>query len=103
LLPGGSEHSFGIHVAKMAGMPSKIIQKANSMLELLEKAHSNAEFVKTAIGKAEKESFQLSFFKLDDPLLEQIKDEILKTDVNTLTPVEALMKLNDIKKLIIKK
>jgi len=103
LLPGGSEHSFGIHVAKMAGMPVKIINKANQMLHLLEKAHSNAELVKTATGKAGQESFQLSFVKLDDPLLEQIKDEILKTDINTLTPVEALMKLNDIKKLISKK
>ena len=72
------------------------------MLSLLEKAHSNAELVKTASGQAEKEAFQLSFFKLDDPLLEQIREEILKTDINTLTPVEALMKLNDIKKLITK-
>jgi len=102
LVPGGSEHSFGIHVAKMAGMPSRIIQKADQMLQLLEKAHSNAELVKTANNTAEKEAFQLSFFKLDDPLLEQIREEILKTDVNTLTPVEALMKLNDIKKLITK-
>jgi DNA mismatch repair protein MutS len=102
LVPGGSEHSFGIHVAKMAGMPSRTIQKANQMLSLLEKAHSNAELVKTASGQAEKEAFQLSFFKLDDPLLEQIREEILKTDINTLTPVEALMKLNDIKKLITK-
>lgn len=100
LVPGGSEHSFGIHVAKMAGMPARTIQKATQMLTLLEKAHSNAELVKTASGEAEKEAFQLSFFKLDDPLLEQIREEILKTDINTLTPVEALMKLNDIKKLI---
>jgi len=100
LVPGGSEHSFGIHVAKMAGMPARIIQKSTQMLELLEKAHSNAELVKTANKSAEKEAFQLSFFKLDDPLLEQIREEILKTDINTLTPVEALMKLNEIKKLI---
>jgi len=102
LVPGGSEHSFGIHVAKMAGMPARIIQKSNQMLELLEKAHSNAELVKTATKSAEKEAFQLSFFKLDDPLLEQIREEIVKTDINTLTPVEALMKLNDIKKMISK-
>ncbi|MDQ3049525.1 MAG: DNA mismatch repair protein MutS [Bacteroidota bacterium] len=102
LVPGGSEHSFGIHVARMAGMPARIIQKSNQMLELLEKAHSNAELVKTATKTAEKEAFQLSFFKLDDPLLEQIREEIIKTDINTLTPVEALMKLNDIKKLITK-
>ncbi len=103
LIPGGSEHSFGIHVAKMAGMPVKIIHKAQQMLQLLEKAHSNAELVKTASGTAEKDAFQLSFFQLDDPLLEQLREEILNTDINTLTPVEALMKLNDIKKLISKK
>jgi len=100
LVPGGSEHSFGIHVARMAGMPVKIIHKATKMLELLEKAHSNAELVKTANHEAEKENLQLSFFKLDDPLLEQIREEIVNTDINTLTPVEALMKLNEIKKLI---
>lgn len=103
LLPGGSEHSFGIHVAQMAGMPPGIIKKANKMLELLEKAHSNTELVRAAGTKEKKEAFQLSFFQLDDPLLEQIRDEIDKTDINTLTPVEALMKLNEIKKLIIKK
>ncbi len=100
LVPGGSEHSFGIHVAKMAGMPARIIHKSNQMLELLEKAHSNAGLVKTAARSAEKEALQLSFFKLDDPLLEQIREDILKIDVNTLTPVEALMKLNEIIKLI---
>ncbi len=73
------------------------------MLELLEKAHSNAELVKTAVRKSEQDAFQLSFFKLDDPLLEQIREEILQTDINTLTPVEALMKLNEIKKLITNK
>jgi DNA mismatch repair protein MutS len=102
LIPGGSEHSFGIHVARMAGMPVKIIHKATKMLELLEKAHSNAELVKTANHEAAKENLQLSFFKLDDPLLEQIREEIVNTDINTLTPVEALMKLNEIKKLISK-
>jgi len=100
LVAGGSEHSFGIHVAKMAGMPSKVVQRASTMLELLEKAHSNAELVKTAKKESDKDAFQLSFFKLDDPALEQIRDEIRKTDINTLTPVEALMKLNEIKRLI---
>jgi DNA mismatch repair protein MutS len=70
---------------------------------LLEKAHSNAELVKTAGRKVGKDALQLSFFQLDDPLLEQIRDEILRTDIDTLTPMEALMKLNDIKKLISKK
>src|SRR6185436_8333889 len=100
LVPGGSEHSFGIHVAKMAGMPVKIIDRATKMLELLEKAHSNSELIKNTRQKEMKDSLQLSFFKLDDPVLEQIREEILKTDVNTLTPIEALMKLNEIKKLI---
>ncbi|HKR04769.1 MAG TPA: DNA mismatch repair protein MutS [Bacteroidia bacterium] len=100
LVPGGSEHSFGIHVAKMAGMPAKIIDRATKMLELLEKAHSSSELIKNTRQKGIKDSLQLSFFKLDDPVLEQIREEILKTDVNTLTPIEALMKLNEIKKLI---
>jgi DNA mismatch repair protein MutS len=100
LIPGGSEHSFGIHVAKMAGMPVKIIDRANKMLELLEKAHSSSELIKNTRQKEIKDNLQLSFFKLDDPVLEQIREEILKTDVNTLTPIEALMKLNEIKKLI---
>ncbi|MEO5570170.1 MAG: DNA mismatch repair protein MutS [Bacteroidia bacterium] len=100
LVPGGSEHSFGIHVAKMAGMPVKIIDRATKMLELLEKAHSSNELIKTTRQKEIKDSLQLSFFKLDDPALEQIREEILKTDLNTLTPIEALMKLNEIKKLI---
>lgn len=100
LIPGGSEHSFGIHVAKMAGMPHGIIEKANKMLAILEKAHSNTELIKNSRHKDMKDNLQLSFFKLDDPVLEQIREEILKTDINTLTPVEALMKLNEIKKLI---
>lgn len=100
LIPGGSEHSFGIHVAKMAGMPAKIIDRANKMLELLEKAHSNSELIKNTRQKEIQDALQLSFFKLDDPILEQIREEILKTNIDTLTPVEALMKLNEIKKLI---
>ncbi len=100
LVPGGSEHSFGIHVAKMAGMPVKIIERATKMLELLEKAHSNSELIKNTRQKEIKDTLQLSFFKLDDPVLEQIREELLKTNIDTLTPVEALMKLNEIKKLI---
>lgn len=115
LLPGGSEHSFGIHVAKMAGMPGSVIENANTLLHQLEKSHNSEE-----LGKKDEESrigssqlkhgfkpassgYQLSFIQLDDPTLLQIKEEILKTDINTLTPVEALMKLNEIKKLLGKK
>ena len=98
LSPGGSEHSFGIHVARMAGMPQSIIVRANEMLKQLEKSHSGAELSKKGNEKAQ--NMQLSFFQLDDPTLSQIRDEIVGIDINTLTPVEALMKLNDIKKLI---
>ncbi len=98
LVPGGSEHSFGIHVAKMAGMPQQVIQKANKILEKLEKSHSSEEM--TDKLQASQNEMQLSFFNLDDPLLEEIKDEILHLDIDTLTPVEALMKLNEIKRLL---
>ncbi len=100
LVPGGSEHSFGIHVAKMAGMPTQVLHRSEQMLETLEKAHSNTELVKASSNKQQLDQFQLSFFQLDDPLLEQIRDEIFNIDINILTPVEALMKLNEIKKLI---
>ncbi|MBL7923492.1 MAG: DNA mismatch repair protein MutS [Bacteroidia bacterium] len=100
LVPGGSEHSFGIHVARMAGMPAPVLTRARQMLETLEKAHSNTELLKAADHQQKKDELQLSFFQLDDPVLEQIRDEILQTDINTLTPVEALLKLNEIKKLI---
>ncbi|MEO0573320.1 MAG: DNA mismatch repair protein MutS [Bacteroidota bacterium] len=101
LVPGGSEHSFGIHVAKMAGMPQQVIQKANKILKKLESSHANEE-----VGdklQAVQNEMQLSFFNLDDPLLEEIKEEILHLDIDTLTPVEALMKLNEIKRLLTKK
>src|SRR5690606_31451027 len=98
LVPGGSEHSFGIHVAKMAGMPQALIQRATKILKKLEKSHSSAE-MGDKIQKGQNE-MQLSFFKLDDPLLEEIKEEILHLDIDTLTPVEALMKLNEIKRLL---
>lgn len=100
LVPGGSEHSFGIHVAKMAGMPAQLLKRAQQMLETLEATHSHSELIKVAAHEQQKDELQLSFFQLDDPVLEQIRDEILKTDINTLTPVEALMKLSEIKKLI---
>ena len=102
LKPGGSNHSFGIHVAKLAGMPPHVIQQANKVLTQLEKSHRAEELQgkAAAIAQKSKEDMQLSFFQLDDPTLIQIKNELLQTDVNTLTPVEALMKLNEIKKLI---
>ncbi len=100
LTPGGSEHSFGIHVAKMAGMPQQVIHKANKILKKLEKSHSSEELT-DKLQLVENE-MQLSFFNLDDPLLEQIKEEITHLDINTLTPVEALMKLNEIKRLLTK-
>ncbi len=101
LVAGGSEHSFGIHVAKMAGMPQQVVQKATKMLKKLEKSHSS-EAVTEKLQDAQNE-MQLSFFNLDDPLLEEIKEEILHLDIDTLTPVEALMKLNEIKRLLTKK
>jgi DNA mismatch repair protein MutS len=100
LVKGGSAHSFGIHVAKMAGMPQTVILKAQKLLKKLEKDHSGDAL--TGI-KAEKEEFQMSFFNLDDPLLEEIKEEILNLDINTLTPIEAMMKLNEIKRMLSKK
>jgi DNA mismatch repair protein MutS len=98
LVEGGSEHSFGIHVAKMAGMPQQVIHRANKILKKLEKSHSSEELIDKV--KSLNDDMQLSFFNLDDPLLEEIKDEILHIDINTLTPVEALMKLNEIKRML---
>ncbi|EAZ95496.1 DNA mismatch repair protein [Flavobacteria bacterium BAL38] len=100
LVKGGSAHSFGIHVAKMAGMPQIVIQKAQKLLKQLEKRHSSEEL--SGI-KSVNDELQLSFFNLDDPLLEDIKEEIMNIDINTLTPVEALMKLNEIKRMLVKK
>ena len=98
LIPGGSEHSFGIHVAKMAGMPSKVLNKAHQILKKLEKSHSNEEL--TGKVKSIKDDIQLQFFNLDNPVLEELKDEISKIDINSLTPVEALLKLSELKKKI---
>ncbi|KOP38567.1 MULTISPECIES: DNA mismatch repair protein MutS [unclassified Flavobacterium] len=100
LVKGGSEHSFGIHVAKMAGMPQIVILKAQKLLKKLEKNHSSDALngVKSA-----NDEMQMSFFNLDDPLLEEIKEEILSLDINAITPVEALMKLNEIKRMLVKK
>jgi len=100
LVAGGSAHSFGIHVAKMAGMPQLVIQRAQKMLKKLEKNHSSDAL---SVIQNQRDEMQLSFFNLDDPLLEEIKEEITNLDINTLTPVEALMKLNEIKRMLSKK
>jgi len=97
LIEGGSEHSFGIHVAKMAGMPQYVIEKANSVLKKLERSHQLEDNKKQL---TQKEGMQLSFFQLDDPLLEDIKRQILDTNIDNLTPIEALMKLNNIKRML---
>lgn len=100
LVEGGSAHSFGIHVAKMAGMPQMVINKAQKLLKKLEKDHSSEALNGNVVKE---EELQLSFFNLDDPLLEEIKEEILSTNIDNLTPVEALMKLNEIKRMLVKK
>jgi DNA mismatch repair protein MutS len=100
LVAGGSEHSFGIHVARMAGMPVSVIDRARAILVQLERSHSNEELTGQKGGKDKAGNYQLSFFQLDDPLLVQIKEDILHTDINNLTPVDALMKLNEIKRLL---
>lgn len=108
LAEGGSEHSFGIHVARMAGMPAYVIDRANIILKKLEKEHefeleTSDKLVINGGVKVKPElntDMQLSFFQLNDPILQQIKEDVLRTDINTLTPVEALLKLNEIKKLV---
>ena len=99
---GGSEHSFGIHVAEIAGMPRSIVKRANVILKQLESDNAQVGAVgkPTAEIAASREGMQLSFFQLDDPVLCQVRDEILGLDVNNLTPLEALNKLNDIKKIV---
>jgi DNA mismatch repair protein MutS len=100
LLPGGSEHSFGIHVAQMAGMPRSVVKRANEILAELEKTGGDKKLSKP-VGELAggREGMQMSFFQLDDPILKQIRDQIAGLDINNLTPVEALNKLNEIKKL----
>lgn len=102
LVSGGSNHSFGIHVAKLAGMPGTVIRRANKILKQLEENHAHKE-VKDTLKDINNEEMQLSFFQLDDPLLEDLREEILTTNIDTLTPIEALMKLNEIKRMLIKK
>lgn len=108
LEPGGSEHSFGIHVARMAGMPAKVLNRASAMLERLEnkrdgEGQKNEKTAKTAEKKVENGGYQLSFIQLDDPTLLEIRDKVLDIDIDTLTPLEALLKLNEIKKIVKKK
>ena len=111
LVPGGSEHSFGIHVARLAGMPPQVLNRASAMLQMLEEKNSGAtggetKKAKNAKNGSEKADFagcQLSFIQLDDPTLLEIKDKILDIDIDTLTPIEALLKLNEIKKIVTKK
>ncbi|MFD2566991.1 DNA mismatch repair protein MutS [Pseudotenacibaculum haliotis] len=102
LVVGGSNHSFGIHVAKLAGMPNQVIHRASKILTQLEKNHTNEE-VKETLKEVQHDDLQLSFFQLDDPLLEDIREEILSTNIDALTPIEALMKLNEIKRMLVKK
>lgn len=101
LVAGGSEHSFGIHVAKLAGMPEVIVARANEVLQSLEQnAQRETKNVQSTDKREAQEGMQLSFFQLDDPVLEQVRDEVTRIDINTLTPLEALNKLNEIKKLV---
>jgi len=100
LARGGSNHSFGIHVAAMAGMPPSIIKRADEILKRLENNKGDEKLAKPLIEIGEKrEGIQLSFFQLDDPVLKNIRNEIAHLDINNLTPIEALNKLNEIKKL----
>jgi DNA mismatch repair protein MutS len=98
---GGSEHSFGIHVARMAGMPRSVVSRADEILKELEQSESKKDLSKPIADIAgHREGMQLSIFQLDDPVLKQIRDEILEIDIDNLTPVEALNKLYNIKKLL---
>ena len=99
LVTGGSEHSFGIYVAKLAGMPTKVVNRAKEILKTLENSRSQDQNTEN-IKRVTEENLQLSFFQLDDPALESIREELTQIDINTLTPIEALMKLNKIKSMI---
>ncbi|MGZ3946345.1 MAG: DNA mismatch repair protein MutS, partial [Mucilaginibacter sp.] len=100
LVPGGSEHSFGIHVAKMAGMPHKVVSRANEILKKLEAERTGGEHIKESIRKVQKQAVQMQMFSIDDPVLVKIRDTLNNLDVNTLTPVEALMMLDEIQRVI---
>ena len=100
LVPGGSEHSFGIHVAKLAGMPQAVVSRANEILAELESAHQQGMPAANERQSRVEKGFQYSIFQLDDPVLKDIRDQINSLDINNLTPIEALNKLSDIKKLL---
>lgn len=100
LVPGGSEHSFGIHVAKLAGMPQKLIARANEILKKLEIDRTEGQSIKDSIKKVQNQAYQLQMFAIDDPVLVKIRDNLNNLDVNALTPVEALLKLDEIQRLI---
>ena len=100
LVPGGSEHSFGIHVAKMAGMPAKLINRANEILKKLEIDRTEGQSIKDSIKKVQNQAYQLQMFAIDDPVLVKIRDTLNNLDVNILTPVEALLKLDEIQRII---
>ncbi|QQL50812.1 DNA mismatch repair protein MutS [Mucilaginibacter ginkgonis] len=100
LVPGGSEHSFGIHVAKLAGMPQKVLARANDILKRLEAERTGGEHIKESMKKVQKQAMQLQMFSIDDPILVKIRDTLNNLDVNTLTPVEAMMKLDEIQRMI---
>ncbi|MBE8713396.1 DNA mismatch repair protein MutS [Sphingobacterium sp. KB22] len=100
LVPGGSEHSFGIHVAKLAGMPSKLVARASEILKRLEQERTGGEDIKDSMRKIQKQAYQLQMFSIDDPVLVKIRDVLNNLDVNTLTPVEALMKLDEIQRVL---
>ncbi len=100
LVPGGSEHSFGIHVAKMAGMPLKLINRANEILKKLEIDRTEGQSIKDSIKKVQNQAYQLQMFAIDDPVLVKIRDTLNNLDVNILTPVEALLKLDEIQRII---
>ncbi len=100
LVPGGSEHSFGIHVAKLAGMPQKVLIRANDILKKLEAERTGGESIKESIKKVQKQAVQMQMFSIDDPVLVKIRDMLNNLEVNTLTPIEALMKLDEIQRVI---
>lgn len=100
LVPGGSAHSFGIHVAKMAGMPNAIIERSNDILKRLEQERTGGKDIKDSLKKIQKQAYQLQMFSIDDPVLIKIRDLLNNLDVNTLTPIEALMKLDEIQKVL---
>src|SRR5690606_27660739 len=100
LVPGGSEHSFGIHVAKMAGMPPKVLSRANEILKRLENERTGGEHVKASLMKMQKQAVQLQMFSLEDTVLIKIRDVLNNLDVHTLTPVYALMRLDEIQRLL---